>query len=256
MFYPESFKISTPTDREVEIERDFDAPRELVFDAFTKPELVRRWLLGPEGWTMPICESELRVGGNYRYGWRHADGKTMGSHGTYKEIVPPERIVYIDTFVDADDKLVEGMPPLTVTATFVDLGGGKSLVALLAHLDGKLDLTAINYVALRAYNAAKGQRVNFNDMSKQTGVVPVEGALIPLLLASSDPANPGSMKLVAPDDAEAALGRGFRLRGMTAEVVPNGFWPIDFGGVRRDFPPRELGDCRAQSRYCFAESVV
>lgn len=116
-------------------------------------------------------------------------------------------------------------------AVLVDLDGGKSLVALLAHLDGKLDLAAINYVALRAFNAAKGQRVNFNDMSKQTGIVPVEGALIPILLASTDPTNPGSMKLVSPDDAEAVLGKGFRLRSVTAEVVPNGFWPVDFGGV-------------------------
>ena len=115
-------------------------------------------------------------------------------------------------------------------AVLVDLGGGKSLVALLALLDGKLDLTAINYVALRAYNAAAGKRVNFNDMSKQTGIVPVEGALIPILLASSDPANPDGMKLVASADTEAVLGKSFRLRSITAEVVPNGFWPIDFGG--------------------------
>jgi hypothetical protein len=116
-------------------------------------------------------------------------------------------------------------------AVLVDLGGGKSLVALLAHLDGKLDPAAINYVALRATNAAAGKRVNFNDMSKQTGIVPVEGALIPILLTFSDPANPGSAKLVSPDDAQAALGKGFRLRGVSAEVVPNGFWPIDFGGA-------------------------
>jgi hypothetical protein len=115
-------------------------------------------------------------------------------------------------------------------AVLVDLGGGNSLVALLAHLDGKLDPTAINYVALRAYNAAAGRRVNFNDMNKQTGIVPVEGALIPVLLAFSDPANPGSARLVTPDDAQAALGKGFRLRGLSAEVVPNGWWPIDFGG--------------------------
>jgi hypothetical protein len=116
-------------------------------------------------------------------------------------------------------------------AVLVDLGGGKSLVALLLHRDGKLDPAAINYVALRAYTAAAGKRVNFNDMSKQTGIVPVEGALIPILLASSDPANPGSMKLVSPDDTEATLGNGFRLRRLTAEVVPNGFWPLDFGGA-------------------------
>ena len=63
LFYPESFKLSTPTDREILIERDFNAPRELVFEALTKPELVKRWLLGPDGWTMPVCEIDLKVGG-------------------------------------------------------------------------------------------------------------------------------------------------------------------------------------------------
>ena len=65
LFYPESFKVSTPTDREVQIVRDFQAPRALLFDAFTKPELVRRWLLGPDGWTMPVCEIDPRAGGAY-----------------------------------------------------------------------------------------------------------------------------------------------------------------------------------------------
>jgi hypothetical protein len=116
-------------------------------------------------------------------------------------------------------------------AVFVDLGGAKNLVALLAHLDNKLDLDAVNYVALRAYPAATGKRVNFNDMSRQTGVVPVSGALVPVLLAFADPANPGSAKAVSPGDAEAVLGKGYRLRGITAEVLPNGFWPIDFGGA-------------------------
>jgi len=116
-------------------------------------------------------------------------------------------------------------------ALYVDLGGGKNLVALLAHLDKTIDLDAINYVALRAYPAATGKRVNFNDLSKQTDVLPVKGALIPMLVAFADPANPGSAKMVSPDDAEAVLGEGFRLRGVTAEVVPNGFWPIDFGGA-------------------------
>jgi hypothetical protein len=116
-------------------------------------------------------------------------------------------------------------------AVFVDLGGGKNLVALLAHLDKTLDLDAVNYVALRAYPAATGKRVNFNDMSRQTGIMPVKGALVPVLVAFADPANPGSAKVVSPDDAEAVLGKGYRLRGITVEVVPNGFWPIDFGGA-------------------------
>lgn len=116
-------------------------------------------------------------------------------------------------------------------AVFVDLGGGKNLVALLAHLDKTLDLDAINYVALRAYPAASGKRVNFNDLSRQTGVVPVKAALVPVLVTFADPANPGSARVVAPDEAEAVLGNGYRLRGITAEVVPNGFWPVDFGGA-------------------------
>jgi len=116
-------------------------------------------------------------------------------------------------------------------AVFVDLGGGKNLVALLAHLDKTLDLDGINYVALRAYPMATGKRVNFNDMSKQGGVVPVGGALIPVLLTFADPANPGSARVVSPDGTEAVLGKSFRLRGITAEVVPNGFWPVDLGGA-------------------------
>lgn len=92
--YPDSFKLSTPSDREIQVTRLFNAPRALVFDAFTQPELVRRWLLGPPGWTMPICEIDLRVGGAYRYVWRNeGDGKEMGMDGVFREIVSPQRIV-------------------------------------------------------------------------------------------------------------------------------------------------------------------
>jgi hypothetical protein len=117
-------------------------------------------------------------------------------------------------------------------ALFVDLGGGKNLVTLLAHLDqAKLDLDGMNYVALRAYGAAGGQRVLFNEMSRMHGVVPVTGALIPVLATFADPNNPGTMRTVSPADLEAVFGRGVRLHAVTAEVVPNGFWPVDFGGV-------------------------
>jgi uncharacterized protein YndB with AHSA1/START domain len=99
MFYPDSFKMSTPTDREIQVTRDFNAPRQLVFDAFTKPELVRRWLLGPPGWIMPLCEIDLRVGGAYRYLWRNLnDGKEMGMGGIFREIVRPERLVATESF--------------------------------------------------------------------------------------------------------------------------------------------------------------
>jgi len=102
LFLPESFKVSTPSDLEVLVERDFDAPRELVFDAFTKPELVRRWLLGPDGWTMPVCEIDLRVGGLYRYVWRkEATGHEMGMGGVFREVVRPARVVATEKFDEA-----------------------------------------------------------------------------------------------------------------------------------------------------------
>jgi hypothetical protein len=115
-------------------------------------------------------------------------------------------------------------------AVLVDLGGGKNLVALLAHIDDKsLDLDGMNYVALRAYNAA-GRKVSFNEMSRASGAVPVKGALIPVLMTFTDPGDPGTARTVPPDGLEARLGKGFHLRSVSAEVVPNGLWPLDFGG--------------------------
>src|SRR6476659_6719898 len=97
----ETFKIEPSGDREIIMTRLFDAPRELVFDALTKPELVKRWLLGPPGWTMPVCQIDLKVGGAYRYVWRNEDGCEMGMGGTYTEIVRPERIVQTELFDEA-----------------------------------------------------------------------------------------------------------------------------------------------------------
>lgn len=102
MFYPESFQISTPSDREILITRNFAAPRQLVFNAFTKPELVRQWLLGPPGWTMPVCEIDLRVGGAYRYVWhKESTGTQMGMGGVFQEIVVPEKLVATENFDEA-----------------------------------------------------------------------------------------------------------------------------------------------------------
>jgi hypothetical protein len=116
-------------------------------------------------------------------------------------------------------------------ALFVDLGNGRNLVVLLAHLDRALDLDGINYVALRAYGAARGQRMPFNEMNLARGVVPVTGALIPVLATFTDPADPSTMRLVPSDNLAGSLGHGIRLRDVVAEVVPNGFWPLDFGGM-------------------------
>jgi len=66
----DTFKVTTPGEFEIVMARDFDAPPDMIFDALTKPELVRRWLLGPDGWIMSVCEIDLKVGGAWRYGWR------------------------------------------------------------------------------------------------------------------------------------------------------------------------------------------
>jgi uncharacterized protein YndB with AHSA1/START domain len=97
-----NIKITAHGDRELVITRVFDAPRAMVFQALTTPELVKQWLLGPKGWTMPICEIDLRVGGAYRYLWRREkDGFEMGMGGFYREIVVPERVVTTEKFDEA-----------------------------------------------------------------------------------------------------------------------------------------------------------
>jgi len=111
--------VTTPTDREIEMTRLFNAPRSLVFDTFTRPELVRRWLLGPDGWSMPVCEIDLRVGGKYRYVWRNdSNGSEMAAGGVFREIVAPERLVHSEQF---DDPWYPG--EALVTTLFVEQGG-------------------------------------------------------------------------------------------------------------------------------------
>ena len=98
----EQLKITKSGDRDLVMTRVFDAPRKLVYDAHTKPALVRQWLLGPPGWTMPVCEMDVRVGGTYRWVWRkETDGSEMGLGGVYREVKAPERIVTTEKFDEA-----------------------------------------------------------------------------------------------------------------------------------------------------------
>jgi uncharacterized protein YndB with AHSA1/START domain len=90
--------IQPASDREIVMTRTFDAPRHLVFDAWTKPELLKRWFGQAAGWTMPICEVDLRPGGTYRYVMRGPDGEEVVMRGEYREIVRPERLVTTEIF--------------------------------------------------------------------------------------------------------------------------------------------------------------
>ena len=90
--------LTMPSDREIQITRSFNAPASLVFEAWSKPKYLRRWLLGPPGWTMTACDVDLRVGGAYRYAWRKDDGAEMGMGGVYRDVKAPERIVATERF--------------------------------------------------------------------------------------------------------------------------------------------------------------
>ncbi len=95
---PNPTTFATPSDREVVVTRVVDAPRRLVFEAWTSPKHVPLWMLGPEGWTMPVCEIDLRPGGAWHFVWRRADGTEMGMHGVYREVSPPERVVHTESW--------------------------------------------------------------------------------------------------------------------------------------------------------------
>jgi uncharacterized protein YndB with AHSA1/START domain len=91
-------QFTTPSDRVIMVTRVVDAPRRLVFDAHTNPKHVPHWMTGPDGWIMPTCEIDLRVGGAWRFVWRQSDGTEMEMRGVYQEIVPPERIVTTESW--------------------------------------------------------------------------------------------------------------------------------------------------------------
>jgi uncharacterized protein YndB with AHSA1/START domain len=95
-----ALKIEAKGDREIVMSWVFDAPRRMVFDAWTKPELLMRWFGGPREWKLTTCEIDLRVGGTYRFVTTRTDGKAMGWGGVYREIVAPERLVFTEEFDD------------------------------------------------------------------------------------------------------------------------------------------------------------
>ena len=125
-----ALKITTPSDREIAMSRVFDAPRRLVYEAYTTPELLKRWLGVFNGWTLDVCEIDLRVGGAYRYEWNRA-GTNMGLSGTYVEIVPDARVVSTEVF---DDPWYEGKGLSTVT---FDEAGGKTTLTMKMQYDSK-----------------------------------------------------------------------------------------------------------------------
>ena len=114
-----TLKVTLPTDREVVLTRVFEAPRHLVFDALTQPELLKRWF-GPRGWSLAVCQVDLRVGGKWRYILQGPDGRQMGMSGEYREIARPDRMVHTESFDD-----YPGLAEVTTVLTEVD---GKTIL--------------------------------------------------------------------------------------------------------------------------------
>jgi uncharacterized protein YndB with AHSA1/START domain len=132
MTTPGSLTIAARGAFDIVMTRALDAPRTMVFDAFTKPELVKRWLLGPDGWTMPICEIDLRLGGSYKYVWRReSNGKEMVMFGTYKEIKAPERVVSTEKFQDP------WYPGEAITTLQLVEQAGRTTVTQTMHLPNR-----------------------------------------------------------------------------------------------------------------------
>jgi uncharacterized protein YndB with AHSA1/START domain len=125
-------EIATPTDTDIVMTREFDAPRRLVFDAMTMPELLKRWLFGPDGWALDVCEMDLRPGGAYRYVWkREKDGTVMGMGGKFLEVVPPERLVATERFDDA------WYPGEAVDTTVLVEQGGRTTMTLTVRYESR-----------------------------------------------------------------------------------------------------------------------
>jgi len=121
--------VTTPSEREVVVTRYFNAPARLVFAAWTDCKHLPHWLLGPEGWTMPICEVDARPGGKYRFGWQHPEKKGFEIHGRYLEMEAPRRTV-----------TAESMPPYpgeTINTMILEESDGKTRMTLTITYDSK-----------------------------------------------------------------------------------------------------------------------
>ena len=150
--------LTTPTDREIVITRGFDAPRKLVFEAYTDPKHLPHWMLGPPGWTMPVCEVDLRVGGGWHFGWKHSNGTQMEMRGVYREVKPPERLVSTESW--------GGDWPETVnTLTFTEQNGQTTVTS------------SILYPSKEARDAAlktgmkEGMALSFNRLAEHLGAI-------------------------------------------------------------------------------------
>lgn len=115
----EKLEVTLPNDTDVVVTRSFAAPAALMFDCHTKPELVKRWLLGPDGWSLPVCDIDLRPGGKFRYVWSKPDNPDLHMSGEFREVDRPNRVVHVERF---DEEWAHGAESI-VTTVFEEKAG-------------------------------------------------------------------------------------------------------------------------------------
>lgn len=142
---PGPAQVSMPSDCEVRVTRTFNAPRRLVYDAHTKPELVRQWQTGYEGWDMPVCEMDVRVGGRYRWQWKNQeDGKTFGFFGDFTEVDAPSRIEHNQYFDPGDvDYAMPVGDPCVVSVDLTEQNGVTTLVCTMKFASKEIRDSAV-----------------------------------------------------------------------------------------------------------------
>jgi uncharacterized protein YndB with AHSA1/START domain len=128
----EKAQVTQPSEREVQVTRSFKAPRALVYRAYTEPQLVQRWLLGPPGWSMPVCEMDVRVGGGFRWRWRNNhDASEFGFSGTFREVQPASRLVHTEAYEPGTVGGGYPGPEAIVTVTFTEDTGVTTVTTLI-----------------------------------------------------------------------------------------------------------------------------
>ena len=129
---PKPLEVTLPSDREVRVVRSFEAPRQLVWDAHTNPKLITRWMLGPPGWSMPVCEMDVRVGGAYRWRWRSdEDGKEFGFFGKFTEVNAPAKLAHEQNYDPGDVGGPMSNEPAIVSNAFEENNGVTTMVVTM-----------------------------------------------------------------------------------------------------------------------------
>jgi uncharacterized protein YndB with AHSA1/START domain len=128
----EKAQVILPSDREVKVTRSFNAPRALVYRAYTEPALVQRWLLGPPGWSMPVCEMDVRVGGRYRWRWRSdKDASEFGFAGTFREVQRGSKLVHTEAYDPGTAGDAHPQSEALVSVAFTEAGGITTVTTVI-----------------------------------------------------------------------------------------------------------------------------